>query len=124
MEFDRLPVTLHVISADIAYVSWVTGSPSAPTWLYTRGGDSVRIEIRDQGSEFELVVSGPGGRKRFLQCTDPWAVIECQIAEETHLLALGFTLERFTTNRRRNDRTCERPVRARKNPSGGEETRS
>jgi hypothetical protein len=84
----------------------------------------VRIEVRDHGTVFELVVCGPGRRTRFLQCEDPWAVIECQIAEETHLLALGFTLERFTADRRGDERSWGRPVRVGKTPADRERTRS
>ena len=105
-------------------MTWVTGPQPAPAWLYTRGTDSVRIQVRDHGSAFELVVSGPGERQRVLQCADPWAVIESQIAEETHLLALGYTLERFTANRRKgDDRAWGRPVKVRKNPADREGTR-
>jgi hypothetical protein len=94
-------------NAEIVVVPWVTGSPPAPTWFYTRGRDSVRIEVRDHGTTFELFVSGPGARKRFVECPDHWAVVESQIVEETHLLALGFTLERFTADQR-----TERPRRS------------
>jgi hypothetical protein len=65
-----------------------------------RHGESVRIEVRDHGSSYGLMVSGPGHRRRLIECQDPWAVIESQLAEETHLLALGYMLERFTVNRR------------------------
>jgi hypothetical protein len=106
-------------------VPWLTGSQPAPTWLYRRGTDSVRIEVRDHGTTFELLVFGPGGRKRVLECEDPWAAIECQIAEESHLLALGYTLERFTADRRRPDgRRLPRPVWAGKNPPHRERTRN
>lgn len=80
---------------------WTTGSESAPTWLYLRrSSEAVRIEVRDQGSCYGLMVDGPGERRRVIECQDPWAVIERQMAEESHLLALGYTLERFSLDRR------------------------
>jgi len=82
-------------------VPWISGPQPAPTWLYMRRGESVRIEVRDHGSSYGLMVDGPGARRRLIECQDPWAVIESQLAEETHLLALGYMLERFTSDRRR-----------------------
>jgi hypothetical protein len=72
--------------------------------LYTRGEESVRIEVFDQGAALGLLVFGPGHRRHFLECPDPWAVIECQIAQEAHLLAQGYALERFTADRRQTPR--------------------
>lgn len=107
------------------FVPWVSGSQPAPTWLYTRGTESVRIEVRDHGAWFELVVRGPGERRRFVECADHWAVIESQIAEEAHMLALGYTLERFTTARSHADESaCDGPVAVRNTPANREETRS
>jgi len=82
-------------------VPWKTGSQPSPAWLYTRGVDTVRIDVRDQGAEYVLLVRGPGRRRRFVECADPWAVIEAQIVEEGHLLALGYSLERFHADSRR-----------------------
>src|SRR4051812_18346790 len=73
-----MSVMLGWSNAEIVVVPWITGSPPAPTWFYTRGRDSVRIEVRDHGTTFELFVSGPGARKRFVECADHWAVIESQ----------------------------------------------
>jgi hypothetical protein len=104
---------------------WASGSQPAPTWFYTRGADSVRIEVRDHGSAFELVVCGPGARERSQECVDAWAVIECQIAEETHLMALGYTLERFTSDLRDADNgSWRRPVRVGKIPPPAKERAS
>jgi len=75
-------------------------SHAVPTWLYTRGRDSVRIEVREQGSTLSLIVQGPGVRRRVVECDDRWTLIERQIAEEARLLTLGYTLERLTSGRR------------------------
>jgi hypothetical protein len=66
--------------------------------------DSVRIVVRDDGSGLSLLVQGPGPRRRVIECADRWTLIERQIAEEARLLALGYTLERFTSDRRRQPR--------------------
>jgi hypothetical protein len=78
-----------------------SGSQASPTWLYSRGRESVRIVVREQGSALSLLVQGPGPRRRVIECGDRWSLIERQIAEEARLLALGYTLERFTSDRRR-----------------------
>src|SRR5689334_11884998 len=93
-------VTPRPAGADNDPVPWISGPQPAPTWLYMRRGESVRIEVRDHGSSYGLMVDGPGARRRLIECQDPWAVIESQLAEETHLLALGYMLERFTSDRR------------------------
>ena len=104
---------------------WITGSQPAPTWLYTRQGEAVRIEVRDQGSSYGLVIHGPGHRRRDIECPDPWAVIERQLAEETHLVTLGYMLERFTSDRRRSSsRRVVRPATVGKILSHRERTRS
>jgi hypothetical protein len=82
-------------------VPWATGSQPSPSWFYTRGNDSARIDVCDQGSAFIVVVHGPGERRRCIECADPWAVIESQIAEESYLVALGYSLERFNADRGR-----------------------
>jgi hypothetical protein len=76
------------------------GLYSVPTWLYTRGPESVRIEVHEHGLTLSLLVHGPGSRRRIVECDDRWALIERQIAEEARLLALGYTLERCTSARR------------------------
>jgi hypothetical protein len=99
-------------------VPWFTGAQPAPAWIYSRQTDTVRIEVRDHGSRFGLVVTGPGSRRRFLECADAWDVIQRQIAEEAHLLVLGYVLDRFTADRRsRPDRSWGQPVRVAKNKS-------
>jgi hypothetical protein len=104
-------------------VPWGTGSRPAPTWLYVRQScDAVRIEVHEHGSSYDLVVDGPGLRRRLIECEDTWAVIERQIAEETHLLALGYTLERFTLDRR--EQKLDAPVTVRKVLHHRERTRS
>ena len=118
-------VTLRPTGADKDPVPWISGPQPAPTWLYMRQGESVRIEVRDHGSSYGLIVHGPGHRRRLIECQDPWAVIDSQLAEETHLLALGYMLERFTSDRRRLlPRGRPRPATAGKILSHRERTRS
>ena len=106
-------------------VPWISGPQPAPTWLYMRQGESVRIEVLDHGSSYGLMVHGPGHRRRLIECQDPWAVIESQLAEETHLLALGYMLERFTVDRRRSiSRQSAEPVTVGKILRHRERTRS
>ena len=56
----------------------------------------MRIDVVERSSSFLLVVSGPGRRRRSIECRDRWAVIEEQIAQEARLLATGYVLERTT----------------------------
>lgn len=60
----------------------------------------MRIGVRDRGAAYVLVVCGPGLRERSIECADPWAVIESQMVEEGHLLALGYSLEHFHADSR------------------------
>lgn len=118
-------VTLRPAGADKDPVPWISGPQPAPTWLYMRQGESVRIEVLDHGSSYGLMVHGPGQRRRLIECQDPWAVIESQLAEETHLLALGYMLERFTVDRRPPfSRPPARPATAGKILRHRERTRS
>lgn len=81
-----------------------SSSQPPPIWLFSRGRDSVRIVVREEGSALSLLVQGPGPRRRVIECADRWTLIERQISEEARLLALGYTLERFTSDRRRQPR--------------------
>jgi hypothetical protein len=74
--------------------------PIPAAWLYTRGTESVRIDVMRDGDLFVLSVSGPGKRRMLQQCADALAVLDAQLAHEAFLIAQGFTLHDFATRRR------------------------
>ena len=80
-------------------------------WLYTRGADSVRIEVRDEGTRFLVVVKGPGERGSHRVLTDFAAALQHQQTLQAELLAHAFVLEGYEEwNPPRRNR---RPVAAR-----------
>lgn len=101
-----------------------TRSQPSPAWLYSRGAEKVRIEVRDRGTGFVLVVCGPGQRERSTECADPWSVIESQITEESHLLALGYSLERFHADSRNPAHQWAHWASSGKVPGGRERNRN
>ena len=74
------------------------------TWLFTRGGDSVRLEVRRGSTGPQLVVRGPGSRRRYYDCADDFAVLAHQAEIASRLRSQGFDLELFITERRRHPR--------------------
>lgn len=105
-------------------VRWKAEPQPSPAWLYKRGPDTVRIEVRDRGTAYVLAVCGPGQRERSIECQDPWAVIESQVAEEGHLLALGYSLERFHADSRHPSHRWAQWASRGKVPGGRERTRN
>ena len=79
---------------------WLSGPQAAPAWLYTRESDTVRLEVRDVGSAFELLSSGPGQVRHVYRCTDALALINQQMQIEQGLVAAGYSLENFVIDRR------------------------
>lgn len=69
---------------------------STRTWLYVRGGQSVRI-VMDRGS---LAVYGPGDLFRHHSHDDDAVAMLEQAVLEQHLVRDGWSLERMTTERR------------------------
>jgi hypothetical protein len=71
-------------------------------WLFTRGLDSVRIiRLADADGGMRLVVRGPSHGDRTYEAAD---LLHCTLLQsdlERELVADGFTLHRFRTERRR-----------------------
>lgn len=61
-------------------------------WLYTRGEESVRIDLSPEGSIFSLVVSGPGVERQ-IRAYPSQGALDLFLAEfEQDLCARGFRL--------------------------------
>jgi hypothetical protein len=69
--------------------------------LFTRGRDSVRVEVVPRGSGATVLVKGPGSKRASYDCVDALDLVRQQAAVEAELAADGFALERFVTERRR-----------------------
>ena len=63
--------------------------------MYTRAADAVRIEVRDEDTQYRVVVNGPGFRCHDEVCADYLDAIHSQLAHESQLFAQGFVLEGF-----------------------------
>lgn len=90
-------------------------------WLFTRGAQSVRIvrAVTPDG-EMRLIVSGPADTAETHVFDDVVACVTYQSELERRLVAQGYALERFTSERRsgRADRrTRTRTERRRQRPS-------
>ena len=81
-------------------MTFAAGRATCSTWLYARGAESVRIEVRELGHALQLVVSGPGARQAAYDFADAASLFEHHAGQEAHLLTQGFCLERFSTDRR------------------------
>ena len=81
-------------------MTWVVDGPRT-AWLFTRDGKSVRLEIHNFGSRLNLVVAGPGTARQTFEFPDLPALLAHQSAEEQRLVAEGYVLEEFTSERRR-----------------------
>lgn len=71
-------------------------------WLFTRAGESIRI-IRATGRDgvIHLLVQGPGAAADAREFTDVLTCMNYQADLERRLVADGFSLERFTSDRRK-----------------------
>jgi hypothetical protein len=80
-------------------------------WLFTRASESVRI-IRAVARDgiVHLLVQGPGPASDARQFGDVLACMNYQADLERRLVAAGFSLERFTSDRRMG--RAKRPVGA------------
>jgi hypothetical protein len=84
-------------------------------WLFTRGSESVRI-VRAAGRAgvMHLLVQGPGEATDSREFTSVLACMKYQADMERRLVADGFTLERFTSDRRAADAGQTQAVRERR----------
>lgn len=70
-------------------------------WLFTRGSESVRIvRAAARSGVMHLRVQGPGEITDAREFTDVLACMNYQADLERRLVSQGFTLERFTSDRR------------------------
>lgn len=76
-------------------------------WLFTRGRESVRLEVRDSAEGVELLVCGPGVKRETYNFADTLALLVHQAEIERRLVGLGFFLEQFITDRRRYPRETD-----------------
>jgi hypothetical protein len=73
-------------------------------WLFTRGRDSVRLEVQNAERGVQLIVRGPGVKRATYDFPDTLALLVHQAEMERQLVGLGFFLEKFITDRRRYPR--------------------
>jgi len=78
-------------------------APNAPrvAWLFTRGPESVRIEATAAEAGGRLTVKGPRTNRAAYDFPDVLQLIEHQTQLEAQLVASGYVLEQFTSERRR-----------------------
>jgi hypothetical protein len=70
-------------------------------WLFTRGPESVRsVRAVTPGGEMRLIVDGPGDTSETHVFDDVVACVTHQSELERRLVAQGYALERFTSERR------------------------
>jgi len=71
-------------------------------WLFTRGKDSVRLEVHEtKEGAVSLVVMGPGRAVATYTFPDMTTLVNFQSSYEQHLRSQGFAFERFMPERRR-----------------------
>jgi hypothetical protein len=80
--------------------------PHSPqtAWLFTRGRESVRLEVREFEGGVQLIVCGPGTKRASYDFPDTLALLVHQAELERHLVGMGYLLEEFMTERRRYPR--------------------
>lgn len=73
-------------------------------WLFTRGSESVRIvRVARRHGIMTLLVQGPGDTTDQIEFSDVLSCMTYQADLERRLVANGFTLERFNSDRRAAD---------------------
>jgi hypothetical protein len=73
-------------------------------WLFTRGVESVRLEIELGSPGVRLLIAGPGRLRAEREFADVSALIEYQRKYEHGLRQDGFSLDEYITERRRRPR--------------------
>ncbi len=89
-------------------------------WLFTRGPESVRIvRAVAPGGQMRLIVHGPGDTSETHVFDDVVACVNYQSELERRLVAQGYALERFTSERRsgKTDRRTRTRTERRRRPS-------
>ena len=77
------------------------GDGAGTVRLYTRGRDSVRLEVVPRTGGVRLLVKGPGSKRASYDFDDVSELAREQASLEEQLAAGGFALERHVTERRR-----------------------
>jgi hypothetical protein len=92
------------------------GPKTRTTWLYTKGHDTIRLTVDGHRHGFELVIAGPGRRRKALEFSDAMSLVQHQSTLEASLLIQGYSFEGLTTvrcgsvDRRAFRRRTDRPV--------------
>ena len=81
-------------------MTWVGTGPQT-AWLFTKGNESIRLEVHADRNVVRLLVKGPGRKRAAHEFPDMTALVSYQSSYEQQLAAQGFSLERFTSERRR-----------------------
>jgi hypothetical protein len=74
------------------------------TWLFTRGDDSVLLEIQLLSDGARLLVSGPGDKREFHDFADIPELLAYQRIYQQRRCDEGYTVEQFLAERRRTPR--------------------
>lgn len=77
------------------------GSHPAATWLYIQREESVRVEVREVRGWLHFMVSGPYHRRGTYIFADAAALLRYHAEFEGYLLAQGYVVQDFTSDRRR-----------------------
>ena len=80
-------------------MTWVGDGPQT-AWLFTKGRESVRLEVQADGNVVRLLVKGPGPKRATHDFPDMTALVTYQSSYEQQLAGQGFSLEKFTAGRR------------------------
>jgi len=82
-------------------------------WLFTRGEQSVRLQIEEQGDGFKLTINGPGMAQAVHQFADMTALMLFVTSYQDRLRGDNFRLQA----------NAERRTRQSQRPDGGPERR-
>jgi hypothetical protein len=96
-------VTSAAYESDKRDVAVISPGPRT-AWLFTRGRDSVRLEAHVTANGAELRIYGPGTKRSVCEFRDVLALLVHEASLEQHLVAQGFILDEFVTDRRRHPR--------------------
>src|SRR3712207_5255872 len=73
--------------------------PARTAWLFTRGRESVRLQVVPSARGVTLRVAGPGPKRASYDFADMVTLLQHQTDLEGHLVAQGYSLEQFLSER-------------------------